>query len=235
MKTPQFKKLRSQGFTLIELLVVISIIAILAALAFPTMQNAVMKARFTTTVSNVKQIGLGLRMYAGAHDGQFPLYKDPDTASSLVATSNEALEMLMPRHLGSDKSVCINKTSKWCKAQPATSSDQYKLRAGECDWAYVRGLTETSDSRLPLIATAFAPGGTTYVKDSTKPGGVWKGEMSAVLRVDGSVMSIGDLKDTATGSFVKRPDNPAKNMFEKDTDWLDGENVEVLLPMSVGN
>ena len=235
MKTPQFKQLRSQGFTLIELLVVISIIAILAGLAIPTMQNAVMRARFTNTVSNAKQIGLGLRMYAGAHDGQYPLYKDPDSAATMVATSNEALEILMPRFAGSDKAIFTNKQSAWCKAQPSSPSDQFRLRAGECDWAYVRGLNETSDSRLPILATAFAPGGTTYVKDNSKPGGVWKGELAAVLRVDGSVTPQQELKETGTGTCIKRTDNPAKNMFEKDTDWLDGENVQVLLPLSSGS
>jgi prepilin-type N-terminal cleavage/methylation domain-containing protein len=232
MKTPQFKNHRSQGFTLIELLVVISIIAILASIAIPTMNTAMMRARFASTVSNAKQIGLGMRMYASAHDGQFPLYKDTDNASTMVATSNEALELLMPRYAGGDKTIFTNKQSAWCKPQPATAADQYRLRAGECDWAYVRGLSETSDSRLPLLATAFAPGGTTYVKDNSKPGGVWKGELAAVLRIDGSVMSVQKLKENGSGTFIKRPDNAAKNMFEKDTDWLDGDNVQVLMPIS---
>ena len=44
-----------------------------------------------------------------------------------------------------------------------------------------------------------------------------------------------ELKETGTGTCIKRTDNPAKNMFEKDTDWLDGENVQVLLPLSSGS
>ena len=235
MKTPQIKKLRSQGFTLIELLVVIAIIAILASIALPTMTRAMMQARFANTVSNAKQIGIGLRMYSAANDGQFPLYKDPDASTNLVATSNEALELLMPRYAGGDKSIFTNKSSAWTKKLPTSVSDQYLLRAGECDWAYVRGLSETSDSRLPLLATAFAPGGTTYVKDSSKPGGVWKGELAAVLRVDGSVQTTPEPKDTGTGSFIKRTDSPSKNMFEKDTGWLEGDNVQVLLPIPVGS
>ena len=55
-------------------------------------------------------------------------------------------------------------------------------------------------------------------------------ELAAVLRVDGSVMSVADLKEAGSGFFVKRQDNPSKNMFEKDDGWLDGENVEVLMP-----
>ncbi len=60
------------GFTLIELLVVIAIIAILAAILFPVFAQAREKARSTTCVSNGKQIGMGLMMYAQDYDERFP-------------------------------------------------------------------------------------------------------------------------------------------------------------------
>lgn len=63
---------RRQAFTLIELLVVIAIIAILAAILFPVFARAREQARKTTCVSNLKQIGLGLLMYAQDYDETFP-------------------------------------------------------------------------------------------------------------------------------------------------------------------
>jgi prepilin-type N-terminal cleavage/methylation domain-containing protein/prepilin-type processing-associated H-X9-DG protein len=61
------------AFTLIELLVVIAIIAILAAILFPVFAQAREKARQSTCISNTKQLGLGVLMYAQDYDEQYPM------------------------------------------------------------------------------------------------------------------------------------------------------------------
>ena len=66
-------KCNRSGFTLIELLVVIAIIAILSAILFPVFAQAREKARQTSCLSNMKQIGLALMQYSQDYDELYPL------------------------------------------------------------------------------------------------------------------------------------------------------------------
>jgi prepilin-type N-terminal cleavage/methylation domain-containing protein/prepilin-type processing-associated H-X9-DG protein len=67
------KRMNKRGFTLIELLVVIAIIAILAAILFPVFAQAREAARKTSCISNTKQLGTALSMYAQDFDEVFPM------------------------------------------------------------------------------------------------------------------------------------------------------------------
>ena len=64
-----------KGFTLIELLVVIAIIAILAAILFPVFAQAKQAAKKTSDLSNQKQIGTAMYLYATDADDTTPCYK----------------------------------------------------------------------------------------------------------------------------------------------------------------
>ena len=64
----------SRGFTLIELLVVISIIAVLASLLMPALENARRQAQIVQCTSNLRQVGIGISTYTLESGGRFPAY-----------------------------------------------------------------------------------------------------------------------------------------------------------------
>ncbi len=66
-----------EAFTLIELLVVIAIISILAGILFPVFLTARGKAREISCISNLRQQGLAVTMYAEDNDSLYPFAVDP--------------------------------------------------------------------------------------------------------------------------------------------------------------
>lgn len=69
------------AFTLIEILVVVSIIAVLAALAFPQLIRARCTAHETATVGNLHGLANGLAMYLSTNN-TYPLQWQPDMYTS---------------------------------------------------------------------------------------------------------------------------------------------------------
>lgn len=119
-----------KAFTLIELLVVIAIIAILAAILFPVFAQAKEAAKKTSSLSNFKQYGTAMTIYAADNDDVFPLTMSPISAGGwrwnfLTSTPNgwrnNGVQNIEPRR-SEDGQHWANSTFPYIKNQ-----DMYAL------------------------------------------------------------------------------------------------------------
>lgn len=92
------RPVNSTGFTLIELLVVIGIIALLAGLILPGISKATANARGTACLSNLKQIGISLRLYLDENGHRFPVMLNRSKTTN--APEEHAVERVLGRALG---------------------------------------------------------------------------------------------------------------------------------------
>lgn len=110
---------KRKGFTLIELLVVIAIIAILAAILFPVFAQAREQARAIACLSNCKQIGTSLHMYAQDYDEGFPMgtYSGP--------RNWEVNPDVNPYSIGPGAGQCLDNNGSWIGFNPGDGGPNY--------------------------------------------------------------------------------------------------------------
>ena len=126
-------------------------------------------------------------------------------------------------------------TSKWTptaadnKIDAAGSSTQVEtLKAGENTYAYICGLTDTSNPAFPLLADGFTTTIPAYDTNKGNKGGVWAAKKAIVIFCDasGQIMKV-----DATSKTVNRPGVvPVVSLFAAGTDWLDATNNPVINP-----
>lgn len=223
---------RRAGLTLIELLVIVAVVVVLVGFLLPVFTHPCEKGPITDSLSNAKQINLALRMYAGDHNGKFPVRADGKPFAT-GDFSNQAFEQVMPKYCTSKK-IFMNKASAWCK-DPAVDSgqaDAFLLKRGQNDWNYVTGLADDSDKDWPLIATATKSAtDLTYTDSKKAKGGLWEGKDVLIGYADGSVRPLSGKemdRTDKTKTFPKRPDTGA-NIFIGTPDWL-GAGRLILAP-----
>ena len=156
------------GFTLIEILVVIAIIAILAAMLLPALSQARERARRAACMSNLKQIGLAIFMYAVDYDDSVP---DHRTINPLP-DRNEWPYRLYPHYLSSPhvffcpsgKERYYNNTNPSCWPQGAqkVSYEYFGYNSNFAGYTNGEEITRLSrirnPSKVPICQDLFATG-----------------------------------------------------------------------------
>ncbi len=164
--------LRSQGFTLIELLVVIAIIALLMGILMPTLNSAREQARKVRCAANLKQIGVGLVLYADGEDGKLPENEDPGHPYTAYRISYERplkLGLLYSSGIIKDPRIfyCLSSKIDWLKFKnyndPAlwgTLPQNYNTEMGLNQWvrtgySYYPQSRKLDENGFPKVASKY--------------------------------------------------------------------------------
>ncbi len=221
---------RARAFTLIELLVVIVIIAILAALLLPALASSKEQARRASCRSSMRQMILGLMMYADDNEQELPTgasnksIDDDHLPVISTATSNAIVQ-----YSGTDKMAsCPSFADYFVRRHFSAAFDEveygyvvgynYHGAHSNTPWPAISGTNEwispqrlTDDPQLVLVSDMndWSPGyGQTFVPHG-KGGPVMQGTDAANLNAEGAssdaIGAVGGNLGLLDGSISWKP------------------------------
>lgn len=148
-----------QGFTLIELLVVIAIIAILAALLLPALTRARAQAIKANCASNLRQLGIGMTIYANDSSDFVLPCRGPVTFNQRAINPPQAD---LAKDVGLDPTITNGVAKVWCCPSltalgvtlPAFDPTQNQWLIG---YNYYGGITNWCNTAFPEGTPSYSP------------------------------------------------------------------------------
>lgn len=185
MKILRRIKILNKGFTLIELLVVIAIIGILVAIPFPALSRARESGRRAKCMNNLKQIGLGLIMFANENDEEFP-------TSTTAPVAMRSFNFLYPDYI-SDRNVfnCSSDSIGGTNTASIISGSPFTLAQNSYGYDGAHNLEDNPGIAIAADRQPATPDETT---NSPNHGG--RGQ--SVVYIDGHVEFVG----TPTAGYI---------------------------------
>ncbi len=137
---------KSRGFTLIELLVVIAIIAILASILLPVLARGKMKAKEINCINNLKQVGLGIRLWAGDNGEKYPWNVDTSLGGSKGAVDwTDNFRVCSNELRATQILLCPLDLKKW-------SATNWTTMRGDVNVSFFIGMSTTGARTQDIVA-----------------------------------------------------------------------------------
>ena len=157
------------GFTLIELLVVIAIVAVLASLLLPALSRAKTKSRSVVCISQLRQLGIGTRLYTDEHNNILP---SAELLPSMPVDSTNALPRIcdvLASYVG--KSPPVTNSSSTVFKCPADSVGRFATEGSSYQWnTELNGhrMDETTSRNLKFVIVQVGPEGTSQTNGTVQ-------------------------------------------------------------------
>lgn len=217
---------KRKGFTLIELLVVIAIIAILAAILFPVFAQARAKARAAACLSNEKQMGTALMMYAQDYDEGLPTWSEylyyltnkwflPLPAIAADSADRYWDAKLLPYVKNGDPSNNLQPNYGGVWHCPDAENTSQGVRSYGVNYAYAYDFDANSNYSFRYLALPAidAPASTVFVSDSGSAG---------LLNMPHHFSGYFQYYNIPGAPYALDRDRPYRHQLGANYVWLDG-------------